>query len=510
MQIQNNIVIDLQQRKAPPQVDAMQNDALTRAVKVVLYDGGTVWEPPAGATVSLAYCKADKTSGWYDKLPDESDACSIFGNEVRAVVVFQDENLNRLATFPFYIMVEADPAADTTKSNNYYKLQNLEQINNAVEDLQEQMGILINDTVVGADAWSGKNIVDRLCPGFTERGSVVTCQPVEGYPLKVVTRIDPVQSGTGDPSPENVRPITGHTAVNLRHTGKNLLDINDTLTFTQWIRLNFHLPAGTYTVSHNGYAQGAGATKAPCLIFPGFDQNAEQRYLLSEGKSKTITIEGPTTGVGIYTNGYAFAGSEGVECTIYDLQITPVGANIGYEPYRGQELTADFGQTVYGGSYDWGNGILTVDTGEKTVTDSDHWLEISGSNYYQFNVGYGAYDFAKIRCDKLPAITYEERGVKNGVIAAAGNTLRVCFTADSDINSMDAFRAWLAEIGGLTVVVKLTQPYTVQLTPQELFALSGENVLYSDTGDTAVTGKADPTTIIEKLTNAILALGGNV
>ena len=36
----------------------------------------------------------------------------------------------------------------------------------------------------------------------------------------------PIQEGTGDPSPENVRPITGWTGVEAYKTGKNLFDIN--------------------------------------------------------------------------------------------------------------------------------------------------------------------------------------------------------------------------------------------------------------------------------------------
>lgn len=154
MQIVNKIVIDLQQRKALPQVNAMQNDTGTRAVKVVLYDGGSAWTPPEGVTVSVAYRKADKTSGWYDKLPDGSDACSVSGNEATAVLapqvltaqgrvvaalVFQDASLNRLATFPFYIMVEADPAAGAAISNNYYKLQTLEDVNNEIEAIWQEL-----------------------------------------------------------------------------------------------------------------------------------------------------------------------------------------------------------------------------------------------------------------------------------------------------------------------------------------------------------------------------------
>lgn len=43
----------------------------------------------------------------------------------------------------------------------------------------------------------------------------------------LIVGIEPVQSGSGDPSPENVRPITGWTGANVYRTGKNLFDIDD-------------------------------------------------------------------------------------------------------------------------------------------------------------------------------------------------------------------------------------------------------------------------------------------
>lgn len=49
-----------------------------------------------------------------------------------------------------------------------------------------------------------------------------------------------------------------------------------------------------------------------------------------------------------------------------------------------------------------------------------------------------------------------------------------------------------------------------QLDQQQILALPGENFLYSSTGETEVAGRADPAAIIEKLTNAVVALGGNV
>lgn len=56
---------------------------------------------------------------------------------------------------------------------------------------QGEPGIVnINDSAIGLDAWSSKNIVDRLCPAICENGSVVQCNPVAGYPLEVTVRSD--------------------------------------------------------------------------------------------------------------------------------------------------------------------------------------------------------------------------------------------------------------------------------------------------------------------------------
>ena len=81
----------------------------------------------------------------------------------------------------------------------------------------------IDDTKAQTDkTWSSLTIVDRLAPTFETSGPAVICNPVQGYPLHVVSQIVPVQSGSGDPSPENVRPISGWDAASLWAGGGNL------------------------------------------------------------------------------------------------------------------------------------------------------------------------------------------------------------------------------------------------------------------------------------------------
>ena len=89
-----------------------------------------------------------------------------------------------------------------------------------------QDGVQLNDNAVNTtEAWSSKKIVDTLCPPFSVSGNPVTCNPVEGYPLGVTVTMEPIQSGAGDPSPDNVRPITGRNSVKV--TVSNEDEIHD-------------------------------------------------------------------------------------------------------------------------------------------------------------------------------------------------------------------------------------------------------------------------------------------
>ena len=76
-------------------------------------------------------------------------------------------------------------------------------VNGESYQIWDQDAAHMDDCAVGPDAWSGKNTVDKLCPGFTESGAMVTCEPVEGYPLAV-------QAQEG--------------AATITRTGKNLFD----------------------------------------------------------------------------------------------------------------------------------------------------------------------------------------------------------------------------------------------------------------------------------------------
>lgn len=99
-----------------------------------------------------------------------------------------------------------------------------------------QDGVQLNDNAVNtSEAWSSKKIVDTLCPEFSVSGNPVTCHPVEGYPLSAVVSLKLKQAGSGDPSPENVRPISGYDSVTVTQSKDEAQVKQITLTLPETI-----------------------------------------------------------------------------------------------------------------------------------------------------------------------------------------------------------------------------------------------------------------------------------
>lgn len=78
-----------------------------------------------------------------------------------------------------------------------------------------------DDSTIGENPWSSKHIVDMPCPEIKESGNPVLCYPVAGYPLGVKASWESVQEGSGDPSPENIRPIKGRDSVTITRQEDN-------------------------------------------------------------------------------------------------------------------------------------------------------------------------------------------------------------------------------------------------------------------------------------------------
>lgn len=157
MIVVHKISADLIKNKIIPYIDAVQYESLARHVELSLTANGEPWNVPAGVTVAIAFIKPDGKKGLYEKLPDDSDAVTISGATVTAIlapqvltcagnvqmsIVFRDGNNATLATFPLIVAVASNPAGAGEVSNDYFN-PSLEELHATVVSLTEQLNAAI-------------------------------------------------------------------------------------------------------------------------------------------------------------------------------------------------------------------------------------------------------------------------------------------------------------------------------------------------------------------------------
>jgi len=165
-----------------------------------------------------------------------------------------------------------------------------------------------------------------------------------------------------------------------------------------------------------------------------------------------------------------------------------------------------FGRTVYGGTYDWSRGVLTVTHGVLVLTGEESF-SVSGKVYYHAHSGgSGALEngaCSHFRCETGAA--YNTRYPDSVEVRAA--RLWVYAARFETAAELKAYLAAQYAAGTpVTVVYPLTEPYEVQLTGTVIAAAEGENVITSSTGGTSVSGRSDPAWMIGNLAARVAAL----
>lgn len=361
---------------------------------------------------------------------------------------------------------------------------------------------------------------------FSVSGQAAICHPAEGSPLHVISRIEAVQSGSGEASPDNVRPISGWDNVNLWCGGINLINPSELETGgvqSNGVQLNgmvarkrtpfIYLDSGTYSITTKGEIYAGAVHKYSDANMSNWISKATiEQY---GGTKTTITF---TLEEACYIR---------VVFTSFDDQKITDDMIIEASPLlckTHQTLTAQLPETIYGGEYDWTTGLLTVDKLCIIYDGSEDWIMgTSTAGLTTFHIG-SKYDsrMAKIKqqsnYDNYKFITSHFNWVRYYapekpehsafmVDSSTGRTMYIVNSAWSTEEDCAAYLAAQAAAGTpLTCVFDLGEPYTIQLTPQEILALSGVNTLFSDTGDTEVSGRMDPRRVISSLEERIAAL----
>lgn len=376
----------------------------------------------------------------------------------------------------------------------------------------------IDDTAISRDTpWSSRQIIDTLCPALDETGNPVTCYPVAGYPLGVVASWEPTQAGTGDPSPENIRPISGRDTVSVERCGENLLKITPfAKTVNKGITFEYVAPGGI-KISGTATSLSDSPTFVAPLLPPGKYYGTNQNNI---NASIVITRDGARywqNAKGIFDikagdilHYWYISINAGttIDTIVYPYIVPGTTAPTAYTPYQGDTLTLALPSTIYGGEVDAASGeckrtwrVLTL-TGEEPahIFSNFFYLDFYKQAHFVIERPYDAH------AGKCSHYGYALYGLKKVGITSDGDSMTYAPEGQYSIDNqgLQEWKSYLAAqyAAGTPVQIayKLAQSIPITATgAQPIPALEGCNTILTDADTVTVTGRADPAHTIAAL-----------
>lgn len=299
------------------------------------------------------------------------------------------------------------------------------------------------------------------------------------YPLKsLIANIEPVQSGSGDPSPSNVRPITGFTECKVTRTGKNLLpNVQERTVTTNGV---------TFTKNDDGSISLSGAVNSGLAYYNiDFVGNVKAFDLVPlRGKEVCVSISEEAV-AGIYIK-FTYFKEDGTNVNILSTS-TNASTTIPNDAYRGRTF---------------------VSVAEGTILDGV-------TLYPQIELGTTASAYEPYQSYTDDIMLPSEAGtVYGGTLDVTNGVLNVTkgFIASYNgetlpgewISSMDVYTQGSSPTTGAQVCYELANPITYHLDSVIFYSSLGENVFFADSGAVSVEYYADTKLYIQKLvaTNA--------
>lgn len=388
---------------------------------------------------------------------------------------------------------------------------------------------VINDTAVGTDAWSSKHIIDTLCPPLDETGNPVVCYPVAGYPLGCKVSWEPTQEGSGDPSPDNVRPIKGRDSVTVKVTGKNLFNVNgelissggrftvsnNAITFTDYAGRDDYFPFAAWVnvTANTDYIVTFSATSIKDLYIYTDKLYGNLIKKLSDAASgyKFNSRNNTKLLIGFYSRKEFRIGDNE---TVTGVQVEKGSTPTTYTPYTGQTATLTLPRTIYGGTVDAVTGeglgvwkLLTLD-------GTEPWNAVGSGDtlYFQStSISIGTRVLSRgDYCTTFPIASVSSSNTVQGVSGWKAS-LYLRWSTFADVAALKSYLAAQYAAGTpVQVCYKLATPTPFTATgAQPIPALPGVNTLMTDADSVAVTGRADPIKRITDLEDAVASMTTN-
>ena len=380
----------------------------------------------------------------------------------------------------------------------------------------------------------------------TASGSIASFYPDSTVPTVkgLSVDIEPVQDLHGYDSPwpagggknlfnyEN----TGITLASMGQSGSVFSNTNtDSRTF-----FNFQFRAlnnGTVVVTSDAQSISSTGRKSATITI---SETITHVSIVHNGSQRNLSVIYPFTGQGTFTISFdvtAYNPSSVGGLSFKDVQIESGSTATAYAPYSnicpisgwdavevkhsGADMTnpttytIQLGQTVYGGTLDVINGVLTVDRAMFTFTGAESFIENTAAwGAYAKLHNAGVAILSSVTNERTISSHFERSSgggwgsLTAGLFMTAGGTF-IGIGFDGSISELQAYLASQYSAGTpVQVVALLATPITVDLTPIEVAVLTGQtNNVWADSGDVSVEYAADLKTYINnKIAAAVAAL----
>ena len=343
----------------------------------------------------------------------------------------------------------------------------------------------------------------------------------DGVPVKsLVAQITPVQEGSGDPSPTNIRPIMGRTGAQITRIGKNWI---------QYGSSDYTESGVTFTRTVNGTVVCNGTSTA--LIVYTFAWNIDpkgQSFILSGcpagGGVDTYRLDARTdAGTGIsgsfdYGSGssaFTPSGSSFRVCiriasgvAVNNLIFLPMLrlasiADATYAPYDGTTYTVTWQNEVFAGTATYmGGGEWSIQATHVAIPSLStlEWGYTTNGGFFNVGVGYLHLDGANrdtLICNKYKTLTPAATVPDDNCIGITlgGDNLRI---RDSRYTDPATFKATLSDAVCYAPLLEAYYPAPVVVYGPDPATLLGDNNMWADSGDVSVTYRADTGLYIQK------------
>ena len=334
----------------------------------------------------------------------------------------------------------------------------------------------------------------------------------------LVMTIEPIQAGSGTPSPENVRAISGISSAEVETEGKNklplALDVFKTLnTYGTWNGNVYSYNGIDYEVLEDeaGNIVGLKVNGATTSNSSVFTLTSKLSCEWSNFSAKSMILSGTVNNVYVqFWSNVASYRDEGsgvaitfpsevpaswnialyvdVNTTISNTTVYPMirlasVTDASFEPYMTHSATISLGGTVYGGTVDFNTGVMTVDRAYAELDGTETWYVSQSDNtawFYTQMSGMVTGGSQSLPCNRFES-DVSQRWTKED--NAWGQYGQVHIRPDSTIapsgqtaEGLAEFKTWLGS-NNLQVVYPLATPTTTQLTPAQLELLKGYNTV---------------------------------